>query len=756
MADETIGGKYKLKKNTFITVLVLALHRDPSVWGPNPDVFDPENFSREAEAARPVNAWKPFGNGQRACIGRGFAMHEAALAIGMILQRFKLIDVNRYQMHLKETLTIKPEGFKIKVRPRTDKERGAHAGAATAASSAVAAPRARTRPGHNTPLLGAVRVQSRHRRGTRHPCRRSGRGQWLCDHDWRRSTTMSGKLPEQGGVLIFCASYNGAPPDNATQFVKWLGGDLPKDAFAKVRYAVFGCGNSDWAATYQSIPRLIDEQLAAHGGRSVYVRGEGDARSDLDGEFESWFARLAPLATREFGIESNFSRSAEDEPLYRIEPVAPSAVNAVVALGGASPMKVLANTELQNRQGANASERSTRHIEVQLPPDITYRVGDHLSVVPRNDPALVDSVARRFGFLPSDQIRLQVAEGRRAQLPVGEAVSVGRLLTDFVELQQVATRKQIQIMSENTRCPVTKPKLLAYVGDDAASTERYRAEILTRRKSVFDLLEEYPACELPFHAYLEMLSLLAPRYYSISSSPSVDPSRCSVTVGVVEGPASSGRGIYKGVCSNYLAGRRAGETVHATVRETKAGFRLPDDPAVPIIMIGPGTGLAPFRGFLQERAALKAKGATLGPAMLFFGCRHPDQDYLYADELKAFAAGGITELHTAFSRAEGPKTYVQDLVAAREGSCLDPDRTGRDHLCLRRRRKDGAGRQGGVGRDLPSSAAAQMRKQRSAGSTISAPRTATCSMSGRAGEAVFSSSCSRAYRSERSKSILPG
>jgi len=99
--DETIGGKYTLKKNQFITILVMALHRDPSVWGPNPDAFNPENFSREAEAARPVNAWKPFGNGQRACIGRGFAMHEAALAIGMILQRFRLIDVHRYQMHLK-------------------------------------------------------------------------------------------------------------------------------------------------------------------------------------------------------------------------------------------------------------------------------------------------------------------------------------------------------------------------------------------------------------------------------------------------------------------------------------------------------------------------------------------------------------------------------------------------------------------------------------------------------------------------------
>jgi cytochrome P450/NADPH-cytochrome P450 reductase len=662
--DEIIGGKYKLRKNTFITVLVLALHRDPSVWGPNPDAFNPENFSREAEAARPVNAWKPFGNGQRACIGRGFAMHEAALAIGMILQRFKLIDVHRYQMHLKETLTIKPDGFKIKVRPRTDHERGNFAGVTSAAPAATAtAPRARTRPGHNTPLL----VLYGSNLGTAEEL--ATRVADLAEVNGFATTLAPlddhvGTLPAKGGVLIFCASYNGAAPDNATQFVKWLGGDLPKDAFANLRYAVFGCGNSDWAATYQSIPRFIDEQLAVHGGKSVYDRGEGDARSDLDGQFEQWFAKAAPQAVKEFGVETSFSRSAQDEPLYSVAPVAPSVSNVVVALGGAAPMQLLANTELQNKSGPNASQRSTRHIEVQLPPGAGYRVGDHLSVVPRNDPALVDSVARRFGFLPSDQIRLQVAEGRRAQLPVGEAVSVGRLLSEFVELQQVATRKQIQIMSEHTRCPVTKPKLLAFVGEDAASTERYRTEVLGKRKSVFDLLEEYPACELPLHVYLEMLSLLAPRYYSISSSPSVDASRCSVTVAVVEGLAASGRGVYKGICSNYLAGRRVGETIYATLRETKAGFRLPADPAVPVIMIGPGTGLAPFRGFLQERAASKAKGAALGPAKLFFGCRHPEQDYLYAEELKGFATDGIAELHTAFSRGDGPKTYVQNLIAA--------------------------------------------------------------------------------------------
>ncbi|MGB3864632.1 MAG: cytochrome P450 [Xanthobacteraceae bacterium] len=672
LQDETLAGKYRLRKGNFVTVLVTALHRDPSVWGPNPDAFDPENFSREAEAKRPPNAWKPFGNGQRACIGRGFAMHEAALALGMILQRFKLIDHTRYQMHLKETLTMKPEGFKIKVRPRPDSERTVAAGAAAAPVVKVARQQApaRARPSHNTPLLVLYgsNLGTAEELATRIAdlAEVNGFATKLAPLD-----EATGKLPEEGGVLIFCASYNGAPPDNAAQFVKWLSGDLPKDAFAKVKYAVFGCGNSDWTATYQSVPRLIDERLAAHGAQSVYERGEGNAREDLDGQFEAWFEKLGSRAVKTFGIDAAFSRSADDAPLYDVEPVAPTVTNSIAALGGAVPMKIVASRELQNREGPNAAERSTRHIEIELPAGVGYRVGDHLSVVPRNDPALVDAVARRFGFLPTDQIRLQVAEGRRAQLPVGEVVSVGRLLGEFVELQQIATRKQIQIMSEHTRCPVTKPKLLSYIGDTPDADARYRAEVMGKRKSVFDLLEEYPACELPFHAYLEMLSLLAPRYYSISSAPAVDPMRCSVTVGVVEGPAASGRGTYKGICSNYMAGRRVGDTIYATIRETKAGFRLPEDVSRPIVMIGPGTGLAPFRGFLQARAAQKAGGAALGPSLLFFGCRHPEQDFLYADELKAFADQGLTELHVAFSRAGTEKTYVQHVIAQQKDRVWD-------------------------------------------------------------------------------------
>src|SRR5215468_7751992 len=138
--DELIGGTYRMRKNYQIVVLSPMLHRDRKIWGDHADVFDPDHFSREAERGRPANAYKPFGNGQRACIGRQFALQEASLVLGMVLHRFKLIDHTRYRLALKETLTVKPDGFRIKVRRRTDRDR-ATAGRA-AAATAVASGRA--------------------------------------------------------------------------------------------------------------------------------------------------------------------------------------------------------------------------------------------------------------------------------------------------------------------------------------------------------------------------------------------------------------------------------------------------------------------------------------------------------------------------------------------------------------------------------------------------------------------------------------
>jgi cytochrome P450/NADPH-cytochrome P450 reductase len=283
-------------------------------------------------------------------------------------------------------------------------------------------------------------------------------------------------------------------------------------------------------------------------------------------------------------------------------------------------------------------------------------------VAPRNPDALVGRVATRFGLDRASHVLLRREGGRAGFLPVGVPIALARLLGEYVELQDVASRRHIETMVEHTECPWTRPRLAALAADET----RYRDDVAARRKSVLDLLEEYPACQLPFNVYLDLLPPLRPRYYSISSSPLQDARRCSITVAVLAGEARSGRGPFEGVCSNHLARHGEGSVVQAFVKDTRSAFRLPDDPATPIIMVGPGTGLAPFRGFLQERAALAAQGRAVGPAVLFSGCRHPEQDFIYEGELRAFAERGVATLHPCFSRVpDRPRVYVQDEILAR-------------------------------------------------------------------------------------------
>ena len=669
--NTTIGGKYTIHKKNMVIMHALALHRDKGIWGENADQFNPEHFTREAERTRPANAFKPFGNGQRACIGRQFALQEAVLTLGMVIQRFKLIDHTDYQLKVKEALTIKPEGFKIKVEPRDPMALRSRPGAALAdaaaseVAGALAVPMTTRGARHGTSLL----VLHGSNLGSAEDLARQ-----LAQAGEMRgfSTTIASlddyaeRLPANGAVAIVSASYNGTAPDNAVEFWRWL--DAADDSLNGVSYSVFGCGNTDWASTYQAVPRRIDEKLAQLGAERIHARGEGDAREDMDGAFQDWADALWPVLNTRFHIEAD-ANAAKAEALYTLEELPPPQTSGLVESLGAVALRVIVNDELQTTTGATPSDRSTRHIELALPEGVGYRAGDHLSVVPRNSPAQVERAMKRFGLSRDAHVRLKAATGRKAFLPVDEVIAVERLLGDYVELQDVATRKQIGTMAEHTRCPVTQNALGASIGGDEAAAAHYKSEVLMPRKSVLDLLEEFPACELPLAVYLEMLSPLSPRYYSISSSPKVDASRCSVTVGVVSAPARSGRGTFEGVCSNFLSRAKPGDTVHGFVRATTAdGFGLPDDASKPVIMIGPGTGLAPFRGFLQERAAQKAKGTVIGDAMLFFGCRHPEQDFIYADELKAWAENGLVDLHTAFSRAGGRKAYVQDLIREQAGS----------------------------------------------------------------------------------------
>jgi len=677
--DEIIGGRYALKARQQITLLLPALHRDPAVWGDRAEVFDPDNFTPERERARPLNAYKPFGNGQRACIGRQFAMQEATLVVGMILQRFRLIDHQRYVLRVKETLTLKPEGLRIQVRPRAHKSAFAAANAPARVQSNGAAPAAAppaSVPAHGTPLL----VLFGSNLGTSEEIARSiadaataqgfaVRIGWLDDY--------AGKLPVEGGVLIVCASYNGAPPDNAAGFYRWLQDGMAPGALTGVRFTVFGCGNRNWASTYQAVPRFLDEKLAEFGAERLFERGEGDAQEDLDAQVRAWRLALWRSVANELGVAFDARAESDSRPRYTLEIVPGPQANPLAAAHGATALRVIANRELQTLRQAEGDMdmRSTRHLEIALPDGAAYGVGDHLGVVAENPPATVERALRRFDFGEDAYVRLHSLSPRASALPVDSPVAVARLLARYVELQHTATRKQLEILAEHTRCPITKPRLLA-LADDEGEESPYKREVKRKRRSVLDLLEEHPACELPFEAFLDMLPMMTPRYYSISSSPLAAPDRCSITVGVVREPAWSGNGAFEGVCSTYLHRHDAGETIDAFIKDSKSGFRLPEDAGRPILMIGPGTGLAPFRGFLQERSVLRERGTALGPAMLFFGCRHPDQDYLYRDELERYAAAGIAELHVAFSRLGETKTYVQhriDEQADRVWALLESD-----------------------------------------------------------------------------------
>jgi cytochrome P450 / NADPH-cytochrome P450 reductase len=662
--EAIIGGKYRVTKDEDIVVLIPMLHRDKAIWGDDVEVFDPERFSPEEIEKRPADAYKPFGNGQRACIGRQFAMQEAILVMGMILQRYKLIDHTNYQFKIKETLTIKPDAFKIKIKKRTDTDRAVMT-APKVAEIKSEQPKPASIPEvvkHNTPILILFGSNLGTTEDIANRVAEEG-------DTYGFATTIAPlddyvrNLPKEGAVIVVTASYNGTPADNAEKFIAWLrSNELQSNSLQGVKYTVFGCGSRDYAATFQSIPRLVDRKLEQSGAQRIYLRGESDDREDPDAQFEAWNQRLWRTLFKELSVPAEFPEEKRTGIAYDVDVLRLSQGHPLVETFHAHTMKVVENRELQCKDGANPSERSTRHLEFEMSADVHYTTGLHLGIIPRNDDVQVERIMRRFQFTPDTYVVLHRNDNRKTNLPLDVPVSVHYLLRTYVELQDVASRKQVRMLADYTQCPPDKKRLQALSGEDDSL---YKAEVLEKRKSLIDLLEEFPACEIPFNVFLELLPMLRPRYYSISSSPKVGGQRCSITVSVVDAPARSGHGQYQGVCSNYLRKLQVGDEIEAFVQDTHSGFQLSNDRTIPMIMVGPGTGIAPFRGFLQEQAMYKQQGENIGLSLLFFGCRHPEKDFIYEDELKEPQEQGVVELFTAFSRwEEHPKQYVQDQLRA--------------------------------------------------------------------------------------------
>ncbi|WP_345146072.1 diflavin oxidoreductase [Nonomuraea rubra] len=455
--------------------------------------------------------------------------------------------------------------------------------------------------------------------------------------------------PAEGLLIVVASSYNGKAPDNAQRFDALE--TLPD--LSGVRLAVLGCGNTQWP-TYQDFPRRAHEKLAAAGAVPLIERGEADTDGDFDGDVSAWTARLWAALAEEYSASA-----ADAGPRYEMEVLSEAEVRPSVVSERAFPLTVVSNEELTGDPeglwdfSTEAPRPGVRSIVARLPEGVTYSAGDHVAVFAKNDPELVEWALRCLRVPREQVVRLRAAGA--THLPVDTPVTAGLLLTEFAELQEVATRADLEALAAHTACPWTKGQL-------AELTASYPDEILAKRVSPLALLERFPAIELPLPVFLELAGPIKPRYYSVSSSPLADPGTVRLTVGLVEGPAWSGTGTYQGMCSAYLAGLKEGEVFYGYVRVPAPPFRLPDDPATPVILVGPGTGFAPLRGFLEERAL----GGATGRAEVFTGCRHPEHDLLYADELASWEAAGGVGVHRAYSAVAGhPYRFVQDAVAAR-------------------------------------------------------------------------------------------
>jgi cytochrome P450/NADPH-cytochrome P450 reductase len=639
-------------------VLEPMLHRDPKVWGDDVEGFRPERFAPENAESLPPNAWKPFGNGSRACIGRPFAMQEAQLVLSMMLQRFDIVlDDPSYTLKIKETLTLKPEGLHIRAKARRS--------AGTLLRSAVPAtprkaltPQAPARVATDataTPLLVLYGSNSgsseafANRIAGEAPAR--GYAPTVAAMD-----DYAGNLPKDGAIVLVTASYEGQPPDNARQFVSYVEA-LPEGSLAGARFAVFGCGNRQWARTYQAIPKRVDAALTKAGATRIAERGETDSGGDFFGAFDEWYSAFLPLLDKALGRGALGKDAAS--------PSAPTGLQvefvkagreSALRLGDLQQGTVVENRELVDMSAPGA--RSKRHIEFTLPEGMTYRTGDYLAVLARNPDAMVDRVVRRFG-ISSDTLVVLHRDGGVASLPTDRPISCGELLSNYVELAQPATRAQVAALAAATACPPEKVELEEMAG------AQYEPLVLERRCSVIDLLERFQSCTLGFGQYLDMLPPMRARQYSISSSPLWKPDHVTLTVAVVDAPALSGAGRFQGVASSYLAHLQPGDRVSVAVRPSNARFHPPADPKTPVVMICAGSGVAPFRGFLQDRAAQKLGGQEVGPALLFFGTNHPDVDYLYREEFGQWQEAGVATLLPAFSQQpEGEVSFVQHRVWA--------------------------------------------------------------------------------------------
>jgi sulfite reductase (NADPH) flavoprotein alpha-component len=418
-------------------------------------------------------------------------------------------------------------------------------------------------------------------------------------------------------VILMTSTWgDGEPPDNALAFWEHLN-SAGVPSLEGVRFSVLALGDSNYE-DFCGAGKMFDRRFEELGAERIHPRVDCDV--DYDEPAAEWTKGVwESLGGNVEGRESRIEAMSTDNeviPFTRKNPF---------------PAKLLVNRNL-NGEG---SAKETRHFEILLEGSgLEYSAGDALGVLPTNCPELVDEILTALGSDGEDAVLLPNGGEAPLRKALIENYSITAPSKKFLEAIAV---HGADVDLAKRLMPAHKTALAEYL---------WECEVI-------DLLLAHPNANFKPTEFVGLLKKLQPRLYSIASSPKAHPGAVHLTVASVR-YESQGR-ARKGVCSTFLADRAADATLPVFVHISK-NFRLPDDGEIPIIMVGPGTGIAPFRAFLEERQATEAKGDN----WLFFGDQHAATDFLYQNELEKLHRDELlTHLHTAFSRDGAEKVYVQ-------------------------------------------------------------------------------------------------
>ncbi|MDN4863172.1 assimilatory sulfite reductase (NADPH) flavoprotein subunit [Priestia megaterium] len=427
-------------------------------------------------------------------------------------------------------------------------------------------------------------------------------------------------LKKLENLLIVVSTHGeGEPPDNALSFHEFLHGRrAPK--LENFRFSVLSLGDSSYEFFCQT-GKEFDVRLAELGGERLYPRVDCDL--DFEEPANKWLK----------GVIDGLSEAKGHSASAAVPAEAPAGTSPY---SRTNPFKaeVLENLNLNGR----GSNKETRHLELSLEGSgLTYEPGDSLGIYPENDPELVDLLLNEFKWDASENVTVN-KEGETR--PLREA-----LISNF-EIT-VLTKPLLKQAAELTG----NDKLKALVEN------REDLKAYTQGRDVIDLVRDFGPWNVSAQEFVAILRKMPARLYSIASSLSANPDEVHLTIGAVRYEAHGRE--RKGVCSVLCSERlQPGDTIPVYLQSNK-NFKLPQDQETPIIMVGPGTGVAPFRSFMQEREETGAKGKS----WMFFGDQHFVTDFLYQTEWQKWLKDGVlTKMDVAFSRDTEEKVYVQNRM----------------------------------------------------------------------------------------------